>query len=272
MVTRGFVAPLFVPGNRPERFAKAAASGADAIILDLEDAVAAQSRPVARASIAARGALPVPVIVRVNPGTTPDFEADLECLRTCPPEAVMLAKCEGEEALARIRQLLGENVALLALVETVKGMAQLESFLTAPGVTQAVFGSLDYAGDLGCEPTWGPLQAARAQLVFASRLAGLHPPLDGVSVNTQDAALVEAETRKAREWGFGGKFAIHPAQIAPIFSAFLPTSDELAWARKVVAASPNGGAVSLDGRMIDKPVIDKARRTLALAEPRERKR
>lgn len=260
-----FRVPLFVPGDRPERFPKAAASGADAVVLDLEDAVAPEAKPRARAAIAARAPCSVPVIVRVNPAGTEAFAEDLACLGTNTPDAVMLAKAEGRDGLADIRDRLGARIPILPLIETAAGLDRLGEWRGAPGIAQLVFGSLDLAVDLGCEPDWEPLQAARAAIVLASRRAELPAPIEGVTPATDDLERIRADAILARRWGFGGKLAIHPAQIGPILEALRPTPEDLRWARAVVAAAPQGQATRLEGRMIDRPVLERARRLLRLA-------
>ncbi|MBL6750663.1 MAG: hypothetical protein ISP90_09075, partial [Nevskia sp.] len=190
---RAPIAPLFVPADRPERFAKAAASGADAVILDLEDAVAPAAKAGARANLAAHGVAGVPVVIRINAQGTADFAADLAALRGASFDAVMLPKAEDAAQVAALHAGLGRQVTVLALVESARGIAGLAPLLAAPGVAQAAFGSLDFALDLGCTPSWEALLMARSQLVLYSKLAGLAPPLDGVTTSLDDAALVEAE-------------------------------------------------------------------------------
>lgn len=263
---RAPIAPLFVPADRPERFAKAAASGADAVILDLEDAVAPAAKAGARANLAAHGVAGVPVVIRINAQGTADFAADLAALRGASFDAVMLPKAEDAAQVAALHAGLGRQVTVLALVESARGIAGLAPLLAAPGVAQAAFGSLDFALDLGCTPSWEALLMARSQLVLYSKLAGLAPPLDGVTTSLDDAALVEAEARRAAEMGFGGKLLIHPKQAAPVQLAFLPDARTVAWARKVLAAAGGAGAVRVDGAMVDRPLIERARRVVELAE------
>jgi citrate lyase subunit beta/citryl-CoA lyase len=265
VVTGGWrppLAPLFVPGDRPERFAKAAASGADAVILDLEDAVAPADKAGARARLAAHGVDGVLVVIRINARSTAEFSADLAALRGLRFDAVMLPKAETAEDVAAVHAGLGGNISVIALVESAAGIDGLATLLRAPGVVQAAFGSLDFALDLGCSPSWEALLLARSQLVLQSKLAGLPPPLDGVTTSLDDAALTEADARRAAEMGYGGKLLIHPKQVAPVRRAFLPDERTLAWARRVLEASGAAGAVRVDGAMVDRPLLERARRIL----------
>jgi citrate lyase subunit beta/citryl-CoA lyase len=266
MVSRVFqapVAPLFVPGDRPERFQKAAASGADAVILDLEDAVSAERKAIARQAVAAHTLTDVAVIVRINARTSDDFAADLDALRDTPFDALMLAKAERAEDVLAVQALLGRQVPVIVLVETAEGFADLKALLSAPGVVLAAFGALDLALDLGCVASWEALAYMRSQLILACRLAGLSAPLDGVCTDLEDIALIGDEARHAADLGFGGKLAIHPRQIAAIRGAFEPDEKSLEWARAVVAAAHEGAAIQVDGCMVDRPLIERAKRILA---------
>ncbi len=264
MVTESFspVACLFVPGDRPDRFGKAAASGANAVILDLEDAVVPEAKSRAREAIAARDRLSCPVIVRINAADTPWFSEDAASLAANPPDAVMLAKAERTADLARLRSVLGETVKLVPQIETARALADLDMLLGAEGVAVAAFGSLDFALDLGCEHEWEALLLARSELVLRSRLAGRAPPIDGVTVVLDDPAVVESDARRARSLGFGGKLAIHPAQIAPIRAAFAFSQKEIDWAERVTSAITGGAAQRVDDKMIDRPVIERAKQIL----------
>lgn len=261
------MAPLFVPGDRPERFAKAAASGADAVILDLEDAVSAGNRAAAREAVADHGIESVPVIVRINATTSTDFQADLEALRDARFDALMLAKAETAADIRLMHALLGHQVPVIALVETAAAFEDLAGLLREPGVVQAAFGSLDLALDLGCQPSWEALAYFRAALVLQSRLAGLSAPLDGVTPSFDDPALVHQDALRASNLGFGGKLAIHPRQVALITEALRPDAQSLSWARRVLEAVRNGGAVQVDGAMVDRPLIERARRILSRSSP-----
>lgn len=261
-VYRAPVAPLFVPGDRPERFAKAAASGADAVILDLEDAVAPPAREAARQAVANHGIESVSVIVRINAVTSEAFQADLAALRHARFDALMLAKAETAADILLVHELLGRQVPVVALVETARAFNDLAGLLQAPGVVQAAFGSLDLALDLSCQPSWEALAYCRGALVLQSRLAGLPAPLDGVTTHFDDVDLVRRDALWASDLGFGGKLAIHPRQVAPIREAFLPDEQAVSWAHAVLAAAKSGAAIQVDGAMVDRPLVERARRIL----------
>ncbi len=256
---------LFVPADRPERYAKALASGADAVIVDLEDAVAPAAKEGARDSLAAwldgggSG-----VAVRINDAASAGFDADLAIVARAGVAAVVVAKAERAADLARVRAA-APAAALLPLVETAAGIDRLREIAGAPGVQRLVFGSIDLQLDLGIEGDGDALLMFRSQLVLASRLAGLEAPVDGVSTAIDDVAALDADTRRARRLGFGAKLCIHPRQVAAVHAAFAPSADERAWAERVVAAAAGagGGAVAVDGRMVDRPVLLRARALLA---------
>jgi len=267
MVTgfRAPIVPLFVPGDRPERFGKAAQSGADAIILDLEDAVAPDHKTIARANIAAHQIRGLPVIVRVNARESPCFDDDLAALSVTQFTALMLPKTNGASDIAAMHERVGRIVPVIPLIETAMGLANLPDILLASGVAVVAFGALDYAVDLGCMPNWEALLMARSEIVFRSRLAGLSAPLDGVTTIFNDPKVVEADAARAIAFGFGGKLMIHPNQIAPALKAFLPDQQALLWARQVLDLSSDGRAVQMDGAMIDRPILERARRILSLS-------
>lgn len=254
--------PLFVPADRPDRFTKAAAAGPDAVIVDLEDAVAPDARAAARAGLAeALKGINAPVVLRINAAGTEWFDADLAAAGALPLVAVMLAKAETGAACTHAAQSAG--VPVIALVETACGLASLAEVAAASA--RMAFGSIDYAADLGMGHTRASLMAARSALVLAARLAGQPAPMDGVTTTTRDAALIKEDCRHAVEMGLGGKLIIHPAQLPAARCGFAPSQDELAWARRVVSAAQDtnaGAAVQLDGDMIDAPVIARARQIL----------
>ncbi|MFX0542706.1 HpcH/HpaI aldolase/citrate lyase family protein [Roseovarius sp. S4756] len=253
---------LFVPADRPERIGKAAGAGADAVIVDLEDAVLAEAREAARAGLAkALEGLGVPLILRINAAGTPWHKDDLAAAATLPVSAVMLAKAETGESCAHVGRATG--LPVIALVETARGIATLDEI--AKATARMAFGSIDYAADLGMGHTRQSLLSARAALVLAARLAGQPAPLDGVTTATRDAALIEEDCRHAAEMGMGGKLIIHPAQIAAARRGFAPSEDEVTWAGRVLEAAKGGAAVQMDGAMIDAPVIARARQIMARA-------
>lgn len=258
---------LFVPGDRPDRFAKALASGADRAIIDLEDAVRPEAKAQARQATLAAKVDWARVAVRINDATSPHFEDDRQFLRACAASAIVLPKAESSHVVAQVRAACARDVEVIVSIETARGLANIASLLSAPGVRRAAFGNLDFALDLGCDTDWGSLLFARSRIVLQSRLAGALPPIDGVTAEFKNTKAAAADAEAARRLGFGGKLLIHPNQIAPVASAFAPTASEIAWARKVIAASDSKpGAVALDGKMIDKPVIEFAQRILSRAK------
>lgn len=263
---------LFVPGNRPERFTKALGSGADAIVLDLEDAVSADAKGAARDAIAPWLAALADsdrarIVVRINDAASPHFADDLRMLRDARGPTLMLPKAEHDDQLAAVRAWV-PGALLLPLVESARGLARVQALAAADGVLCLVFGTLDFALDLDLDIAADnePLGDAAARLSLASRLADRQPPVAGVTPQIDDEARLLADLAWARRRGFGAKLCIHPKQVAPIHAALAPSADELAWARRVLdaeAASP--GAARLDGRMVDRPVVLQAQRALTRA-------
>ncbi len=263
---------LFVPGNRPERFAKALASGADAVVLDLEDAVATEAKGAARDAIArwaasACDADRARIVVRSNDAASPLFADDLRLLHEARLGALMLPKAEHVEQLAAVRRAL-PGARLLPLVETARGLANAEPLAAADGVERLVFGTLDFALDLDLDivDDNAPLAEAAARLVLASRLAERLAPVAGVTPQIDDEARLISDLRWARRRGFGAKLCIHPKQVATIHGALQPDAAALAWARRVIEAEAESpGAAKLDGRMVDRPIVLQAQRTLRRA-------
>jgi citrate lyase subunit beta / citryl-CoA lyase len=256
------VAPLFVPGDRPERFSKVAPSGADAIILDLEDAVSEDRKEMARKAVASWISCDMFTIVRVNAAKSAWFDEDINALRNNRPHAIMLPKAEDPDEIAILRDRL--NLPIIPLIETVKGVGRLGDILQQKGVLFAAFGVFDFALDLGAAPEWEPLLLARLQLVLHSRLANLPPPLDGPSSDIENEKAIEDDGRRASSLGFAGKLAIHPKQIVPIKRAFYPDDEVIAWAKEIVKLD-TGEARRFGTTMVDRPVIERARRVLLRA-------
>lgn len=254
-----FVAPLFVPGDRPERLEKAAASGADAVIIDLEDAVAPARKELAR-SMARPDFTPLPVVLRINGVSTPWFCADLEAAAGRPFAAIIVPKAELDGSFDNLTAS-GVKVPVIALIETARGIAEARRIAALPFVARIAFGSVDYSADIGCEHTNEALLSARSELVLASRLASRIAPLDGVTMQIDDDKRIADDARHGRSLGFGGKLAIHPRQIAAISSAYHLSDEDVAWARRVLASGD--GAVAVDGAMVDEPVRLRARAILA---------
>lgn len=263
---------LFVPGDRPQRFEKAAASGADEVICDLEDAVPAERKDQAREAVRQWLAHGGRAWVRVNAWGTEWYEQDIDRLAALPGlRGLMVPKAEAAPELEQLGRRLLQNAresSLVALVETALGVQRVQELASCRFVARLAFGSIDFAAEIDAEETDESLLLARSSLVLASRAVGRPAPLDGVSLALDDAGAVSAAARRARALGFGGKLCIHPSQVAPVQAAFRPTPDEVAWAERVLAAAREaGGAVTVsEGRMIDKPLTDKAMRILSRAK------
>ena len=247
---------LFVPGNRPDRFDKALASGADAVIVDLEDAVPPDEKDAVRALVAGWLTADKPVVLRINAIDTGWFRDDAALCARPGVAAVMLAKSERLNDLAVLRALAG-NVALIPLIETAAGFANARALAAAPGVERLAFGSIDFQLDMNLRASHEELAPYRAEFTLASKLANLTAPIDSPSTAIEATGEVEAEAMRARRGGFGAKLCIHPKQVAVVNQSFTPSKAEIAWAERVIAAAEasQGAAVALDGKMIDTPVI-----------------
>jgi citrate lyase subunit beta / citryl-CoA lyase len=272
MIARSY---LFVPGDRPERFAKALATGAHQVVIDLEDAVAIDAKLNARGQIAAwlrsdlADADRERVVVRVNAYGTPWHEDDVAMLRDAGVLRVMLPKAEDPVQVADVVARCAAGVQLVALVESVAGVVRMREVAHCRGVARLAFGSFDFgvdAGiDVGAEGSGRELDYVRSQFVIESRFAGLPPPVDGVTLATGDAEAIAADVLDSRRFGFGGKLCIHPKQVDAVNSGFAPGEAEREWAARVLAALADNprGAISVDGKLVDKPIVDRARRILA---------
>lgn len=268
---------LFVPGDRPERFAKAAASGADALILDLEDAVVAAAKDRARAAVADfLGAPPaLPVFVRINPLDSGHTDADLAAVLGGHGFGVVWPKAEGAEGLTALAaRLAGTDLKILPIVtETPRALFRMDGY---GGVTNRLigltWGAEDLSSAVGATTARGadgayrpPYELARSLTLFAAHAAGV-AAIETVYPDLADAEGLRAYAARGRQDGFAGMLALHPSQIAPIHAGFAPTEAEVAHARAIVAhfaAGGGAGALRLDGRMIDAPHLAAARRLLA---------
>lgn len=255
---------LFVPGTRPDRFAKAAASGADVVVVDLEDAVATEHKQAARREVATWLERSGSAVVRINPAGTRHHGEDLAALAGLPGlGGVLVPMADSPAALAAVGQRLGRGVAVVAQVETARGVLRAVDLATAPGVVRLAFGHLDFAFDVDAAPVPEALLHARSSLVVASRAAGLPGPVDSVTTDLDDERATADDAVRARTLGFTGKLCIHPRQVAAVNEAMSPTTEELAWAGRVLEAAAGAGAVRVDGQMVDPPVVERARRIAA---------
>jgi citrate lyase subunit beta/citryl-CoA lyase len=282
---------LFVPGDSERKLAKAEAIGADALILDLEDAVAAERRPQARGLVreylsGRRGARRPELWVRVNPLDTSDALADLAAVVAGAPDGIVVPKTDSAADVVRLDHYLaalearegvpiGSTRILPVATETARALFHLDSYAGASARLHGLtWGAEDLPAALGATTNRGPdgelafvYQLARALCLAAAVAAGVQP-VDTVYPDFRDGAGLEKNAARARMDGFTGKIAIHPDQVAIIQQAFSPTAEELAHARRVVAAfaaSPSAGTVALDGKMLDRPHLKQAENVLRTA-------
>jgi citrate lyase subunit beta/citryl-CoA lyase len=273
---------LFVPGDRPDRMEKALGSGADALILDLEDAVAAAAKPEARRAVA--GFLDshpeANLWVRVNPLDGGEAERDLAAILPFHPNGIVLPKAEGgasvDELARRLTQGGNATAQILAIAtETPAAIFQLGTYGGAKRLAGLTWGAEDLPAAIGATTSreedgsfTAPYQLARSLCLFGAAAAGV-APIETVYPAFRDLDGLAAYAARARRDGFTGMMAIHPAQVPVINAAFTPSAEEVAHARAVVAAfeaSPGAGALALDGKMIDRPHLVQAQRVLAAGQ------
>lgn len=277
---------LFTPASHPRRVEKVFGLGADAAILDLEDAVAVSKKPAARAALADALARPraCRAYVRINALETEFAWGDLAAAVVPGLDGIVLPKAESAAdiltadwaitALERERGLAPGSVDLMPIIETARGLAAAREICASGGrVRRVSFGAGDYTRDLGMEWTMTEheVDAARAEIVLGSRLGGLEAPVDTVFIHIRAAEAFRASCVRVRQMGFQGKLLIHPDQVGPANAAFAPTGAEAAWARKVVAAFRDAEAaglasIQIEGQFVDYPIVARAERIVALAE------
>lgn len=264
----GLQSLLFVPGSRPERFAKALASGADCVVIDLEDSVAPEGKDEARQTALAAVADEPSFAVRINGLRTRAGLADLLAIAAAPvrPRLMLVPMVEDAAELAIVRGVLGQNcMPLVPLVETVRGLHNAAEIAGDPMVALVLFGGADFSAELGVPLGWEATSVARSQLVMACTAAG-KTAFDVPFLSLDDEAGLAEECRRAKAIGFAGKAALHPGQIATIHAAFRPTAEEVAEAEAAEAAfrEAGGAAARFKGKMLELPVIRRYRRILAL--------
>ncbi|CAN5566047.1 CoA ester lyase [soil metagenome] len=266
---------LFVPGDRPDRMEKALEMGADALILDLEDAVAIGAKAVARNAVAAFLAKPraVPLYVRVNPLDSGMIDDDLAAILSGRPDGIVLPKAEGKASLVALDAKLSGDIAILPIVT--ETAAAIFSTGTYGGVTSRLsaltWGAEDLPAAIGAVTSreedgryTPPYELARSLTLFGAHAAGV-AAIETVYPDFRDLDGLAAYASRGRRDGFTGMMAIHPSQVAVINAAFTPSAEEVAHARAIVdlfAANPGTGALSLNGRMIDAPHLKAAKRLL----------
>jgi len=257
---------LFVPADDQRKLARVATRGADAVIVDLEDAVAEGGKVAARQTAAmALAAMPERTLrmLRVNAGGTAFHDEDLAMLDGLVLDAVVLPKA--------VPQALGgvaaSGLPVLAIVESAAGLRAAYEIATHPAVFALMLGAADLSADLGLTPREDGLEIlyARSRLVLDSRVAGIRPPFDGVHLKLEDPDGLLAQARLARTLGMRGKACIHPAQVALVHAAFAPDDAEVAWARRVLEAAGAGGVRAVDGMMVDEAILARARGILSEA-------
>ena len=259
---------LFVPGNRPDRFAKAEAAGADVVVIDLEDAVAPDDKDAARSDVAQWLSDGHAAVVRINGADTQWFDDDVAMLGAvginhAAEAGAMIAKAEASEIVSRVAT--ASNAPVIPLIETAVGVLNAPGIAATPGVERIAFGAIDFAAELGVDPDdREALLHARSTLVLASAAARVASPVDGVTTALRDAEKLTDDVGYAARIGLRGKLCIHPSQVAAVHDRLAPTDDEVAWARRIVDATrADGSAVAVDGHMVDPPVVARAQQILA---------
>lgn len=267
---------LFVPGDRPERFDKALASGADAVILDLEDSVSAQNKPKARDAICdfvPRRTTDAVIIVRINPLASTACEDDLAALSGIRPFAIMLPKAEGATAVLQLAGHLSSPIPILPIAtETPAAIFEIGSYRDVSShLCGLTWGAEDLPAAIGAATAreadgsyTAPYELARSLTLFGAHAAAV-PAIETVYPDFRDLGRLETYAARARRDGFSGMMAIHPSQVETINRAFTPDAAEIAWAEKVIfafAAAPDSGVIQLEGRMLDLPHLKLAKRIL----------
>lgn len=275
---------LFAPGNHPRRVEKSFTTGCDAVILDLEDAVAIAEKLTTRAVVVE--ALKLPRIcrgyIRVNSIDTEFCFDDIEAVVGPWLDGIMLPKVERAADFQAVDWMMSNlerrhgmeigTIDLIPIIETAEGHAAAREIAASGGrLNRLSFGGGDYTRDLNLQWTFAEeeIAAVRAEVVLASRLAEIEPPIDTVFIHIKEHEHFARSARKGREFGFQGKLCIHPDQVGPTNAAYTPTDDEAAWARKIIssfkAAEAEGlASIQVDGYFVDYPIVEKAQRIVTL--------
>ena len=276
---------LFAPGNHPRKVEKVFGAGADAVILDLEDAVAAAEKAATRETVVSAMAQPRSCrgYIRINALDTEYALQDLEAVVAPNVDGLVVPKIETPEALATAEWLVTElerkhglplgKIDLLPIIETGLGVANARAIAAIAKRTKWLsFGAGDYTRDMAMDWTWAEAECdhARAEIALASRAEGLAAPIDTVWIHLKDEEGLVASTNRIKAMGFQGKLCIHPAQVDPVNSVFTPNAEAVAHATKIVAAfdaseADGSASIQVDGYFVDYPIVEQARRTLALA-------
>ena len=275
---------LFAPGNHPRRVEKSFTTGCDVVILDLEDAVAVAEKPATRAIVVE--ALKRPRVcrgyIRVNSIDTDFCFEDIEAVVGPWLDGIMLPKVERPADLQAVDWMMASleqrhrikpgTIDLIPIIETAKGHAAAREIAASGGRLKRIsFGGGDYTRDLNLQWTFAEeeIAAVRSEVVLASRLAEIDPPIDTVFIHIKEHEHFARSARKGREFGFQGKLCIHPDQVGPANAAYSPTDEEAAWARKIIssfdAAEAQGlASIQVDGYFVDYPIVEKAQRIVTL--------
>jgi citrate lyase subunit beta / citryl-CoA lyase len=266
---------LFSPGHRPEFFPKALNSLSKAMIIDLEDAVAPEQKPFAREQVGeflktCSAEERQKILIRINPidsifnADDVRFLHDLNLLLH-----LVVPKVESIDQLQQLASQLDNLAGMIPIIESAQGLDHVKMIAKHPLVIRLALGNIDAQADLGlsCDAQESELLPMRFAITLASRLANIAPPIDGVTTDINNEATLINDTQRAKRLGFGGKLCIHPKQVQTIMQCFTPSADEIEYAKRVIAAdsAAQGAAVQLDGKMIDRPVVMLAQRTLKLA-------
>jgi citrate lyase subunit beta/citryl-CoA lyase len=277
---------LFVPANQPKRIPKALVSGADAVILDLEDTVPPAEKPAARKEALAALGLPreAKLYVRVNPAESAHCYDDLVAVVAPGLDGIMLPKVDLPRDATAVDWVLSQlerrqgippgAIDLLPIIESASGLAHLDEIARCtPRIRRLTFGAADLSRDLGLILTSDEvgIADARARMTLASRAAGREPPIDTVYIDVRNLEGLAEVARHARVLGFQGKLCIHPDQVAVVNAAFMPSAEEIARAERILAAFEKAEAsgiasIEVDGGFVDYPIVAQAQRTLALAK------
>jgi citrate lyase subunit beta/citryl-CoA lyase len=278
---------LFAPANHARRVARALASAADIVVLDLEDAIPAAEKESARAIVTTQLQVVshTRVYVRTNHPTDTEFDADLACLEGCHLAGLVIPKVDGADEIAELNARIDAfeqrtdrpvgSIEIIPIIESAAGIVHCEAIaLASPRIRRLIFGGADYSLDMGLSLDWTAdeheLLYARCKITHASRAARLEPPIDTATLQVRDLDRFLRSASNARTLGFQGKLCLHPDQIEPCHAAFMPSERDISAARRVLAAwsaaaTAGSGAIEVDGHFVDEPVAERARRLLKRA-------
>ena len=260
---------LFVPGHRFDRFEKAHSTSTNFMVIDLEDAVAPQDKTLSRENVLEWLTMSknhaIKTIVRINGIETEFFKQDAQALSHFEMAAIMVPKVESTQVLEALDNCIeNKHIPFIPIIESAQGLLNLQAIANGPRVDRLAFGSVDFQLDTGIPSEGQALLFARSSIVIASAAAKLQSPIDGVTLEIGDTQALKKDIEYAKSLGFGAKLCIHPCQVEETLSGFSPNEKEVAWAREVCLASDQaqGSAVRLNGKLIDLPVVLRAKRIL----------